>query len=178
MSKLFIFFGGPGSGKSTLAKEFAKHAKAAFYDGDDFYTLEMRNEAKRSQAYREKVMDQLYGGLLEVVKNRASKTDYVVLTHSFDENRWKDLFIDEFGDKVVFVFIQPDKQRQIKELFNREAKDSANKGRDPKELKQTLKQHIEDSTKRREFPASYVIICNDYDAVPAELIKGGLTKLI
>lgn len=178
MNKLFIFFGGPGSGKSILAREFAKHIKAAFYDGDDFYTLEMRNKAKSSQDHREKVMDQLYGGLLEAVKTESQKTDYVVLTHSFNENRWKDLFIDKFGDKVIFVFIQPNKQEQIKKLFTREAKDPANKGRDPQELKQTLKQHIENSTKRREFPASYVTICNDYNVAPAELIKGGLTKLI
>lgn len=164
MKKLLIFFGGPGSGKTTFAREFAKRIGAAFYDGDDSYTLSMREEGRKSAEAKEQVQLRLYSELLQITGRLAKGSNYVCLTHSFNENKWKDMFLHKYKDKILFIYVKPDEDRHLNMLFDRERPDSSNDHRTDSELRELLhKKHIVDSNTRREYPKDFVTITNEYD---------------
>jgi len=175
VKSIYIFFGIPGSGKSYLGKKFADKIGAYFYEADDDYTDEMREESKKSEEHKKMINDQLYS--LVVDKTAKFKEEYgkVVVASALGSNHDRHKFIDRFGVDVAFVLVKPDSSKHLENTFQRELADPNREKISPEELKSKLEKHLEKKQLNFEEPDfAYEAIdnnFNDYQDVFSSLLS-------
>ncbi len=164
--KVFVFFGIPGSGKSYLGKKFAERHNLFFYEADDDFERFRGGLELSSEDEKGKIKGEFYqlviGNIQEFLKERGR----VVGASALGTDRYRRLFLDKFGNSVLFIFVKPDFHKHLNQVFGRELKDPQNKNRNPKELKTTLSKHLEKKYKSFETPTiDHLVIENNYDQV-------------
>lgn len=100
---VYLICGSPCSGKTTYVQEHFQTGDIVC-DVDKLYSSLCFNEEHKSELYAQEIAQELYGGLIEIIRNRKGhwKNAYVICLANTDE-RIADMMERTKADKCIFI---------------------------------------------------------------------------
>ncbi len=146
-----------------------------FYEADDDYTNEMRRHSKISEEEKGNVNREFCSSVIDKLENLLKKHQKVVVASALGSNVNRHQFIEKFGEEALFVLVNPDEEKHLQNIFEREWSDPNKETNNPEELKGNLKLHLEKKRGSFETPNFPVVTStNDYSNKSEEIVCNSL----